>query len=123
MDFIKEVEIIKQSRLASNAYILKKDVQGVSQFWLDDFLQIAGDGSYTVGKTQIIKDWRYMFKYSSPIFERLPIEIQISESGDKAWEKGRWQYTNEKFKGNYSATWHKIKGIWLTKCEHYVSLD
>ena len=123
MDFSQEIEKIKKSRSASNTSILNKDVDGVSKFWLADFIQIAGDGSYTVGKTEIIAEWKYMFKHSTPIFERLPKEIQISESCDKAWEQGSWHYKNNEFKGNYSAMWRNIKGRWLLQCELYVSLN
>jgi ketosteroid isomerase-like protein len=123
MNFIQEAETIKQCRLASNMAILKKDVDGVSKYWLPDFVQVAGDGSHTVGKSRIVEDWKYMFAHSSPVFERVPFEIQISDSGDKAWEQGTWAYKNEKFRGNYSAMWRKIKGKWLTQCELYVSLN
>lgn len=123
MNFIQDAEKIRQNRLASNKAILKKDVAGVSAFWLPDFVQVAGDGSHTVGKANITADWKYMFTHSSPVFERIPFDIQISESGDSAWEQGTWAYTNEKFRGNYAAMWRKTKGRWLTQCELYVSLD
>jgi ketosteroid isomerase-like protein len=123
MNTYQHVEIIKQSRLASNAAILKKDVVGVSKYWLPDFVQVAGDGSHTVGKVRIVADWKFMFAHSSPVFKRTPSEIKISDSGDKAWEQGTWAYKNEAFRGNYSAMWRKINGNWLTQCELYVSLN
>ncbi|MNJ93988.1 hypothetical protein D3C87_116750 [compost metagenome] len=45
--------LIKQARLDSNSCIAKKDVAGVSKHWMKDFVQIAGDGSYTIGKAKI----------------------------------------------------------------------
>lgn len=116
-------ETIKQARLNSNAAILKKDVEGVSKYWMLDFIQIAGDGSHTIGKAKIIEDWKFMFSHSSPLFERLPNEIEISQSGDKAWEQGTWLYKEEGFRGNYTAMWRKIKGKWFTQCELYVTLN
>ncbi|WP_432714782.1 YybH family protein [Pedobacter sp.] len=123
MIFEQDVALIKAARLASNKAILEKNVSGVSKFWLSDFLQVAGDGSHTLGKAKVIAEWKYMFTHSSPVFERLPSNIQINASGDKAWEQGVWTYHNEPFYGNYSAMWHKVKGQWLTKCELYVSLN
>ncbi|MBG6233918.1 ketosteroid isomerase-like protein [Pedobacter sp. CAN_A7] len=122
MDKNEDIINIKHSRLASNAAIKRKDVTGVSSYWLPDFIQIAGDGSHTIGRVKIEKDWKQMFSHSSPVFERLPEEIIIAESGDIAWEKGVWAYKEERFFGNYSAMWRKLNGRWLTQCELYVSL-
>nr|WP_121270460.1 nuclear transport factor 2 family protein [Pedobacter schmidteae] len=114
---------IKQARLDSNACIAKKDVDGVAKYWMPDFVQIAGDGSHTIGKAKIAADWKYMFARESPLFERLPQEIKISENGSLAWESGTWNYKNAAYHGNYSAMWRKVKGKWLTQCELYVSLN
>lgn len=119
----KEVLLIRQARMDSNACILKKDVNGVAKHWLPDFLQIAGDGSYSKGKEKIAADWKYMFSHSSPVFERLPDEILIAESGDLAWEKGKWDYKDDKYYGHYAAMWRKVNGKWLTQSELYVSLN
>lgn len=119
----KEQELIRKHRLDSNACIAKKDVDGVAKYWMSDFVQVAGDGSHTIGKALIAADWKYMFSHSSPVFERLPDEIVIAEAGDLAWEKGTWVYRNDKYWGNYSAMWRKVKGKWLTQCELYVSLN
>jgi len=115
--------IIEQSRLDSNACILKKDVDGVSKYWLPDFTQVAGDGSSSTGKDRIAADWKYMFAHSTPVFERIPEEIIIAENGDMAWERGKWNYKNDKYYGNYAAMWRKINGKWLTQTELYVSLN
>jgi len=118
-----EALAIHEARLSSNAAIARKDVDSVARFWMHDFVQIAGDGSFTKGKAKVAADWKYMFKHSSPVFERLPDEITINAAGDMAWEKGTWNYKTDKFHGNYSAMWRKIKGEWLTQCEMYVSLN
>ncbi|RZM29777.1 MAG: nuclear transport factor 2 family protein [Pedobacter sp.] len=118
-----EAKTIRAARLDSNACILKKDVAGVAKYWLSEFVQIAGDGSHTAGKAQIIKDWKYMFSKSSPVFERLPDAIRISESGDLAWEQGTWNYKTAPYHGNYAAMWRKVNGSWFTQSELYVSLD
>ena len=120
---LTEAKTIRAARLDSNACILKKDVAGVAKYWLSDFVQIAGDGSHTIGKTQIVKDWQYMFSQSTPVFERLPGEIRISESGDLAWEQGTWNYKTAPYRGNYAAMWRKVNGSWFTQSELYVSLD
>lgn len=120
---LSEELTIREARLDSNACIANKDVAGVAKYWLPDFVQVAGDGSHTRGKQQIAADWKYMFSKSSPLFERLPELIRISESGDLAWETGIWNYKTAPFYGNYSAMWRKVAGKWLTQCELYVSLN
>ena len=122
MDLNHDASLIKASRMASNEAILKKDVAGVSKYWLSDFVQIAGDGSHTTGKSKIVADWKDMFANSNPVFKRLPNDIVIAESGDVAWEQGKWDYPFDGYRGNYSAMWRKVKGTWLTQCELYVSL-
>lgn len=118
-----DAKLIRQARADSNACIAKKDVDGVSKYWMKDFVQIAGDGSHTKGKARIAADWKYMFSKSSPLFERLTDTVLISESGDQAWENGSWNYKNDVFFGKYAAMWRKIDGKWLTQNELYVSLN
>jgi ketosteroid isomerase-like protein len=115
----KDIDIlsIKEARVASNEAIKRKDVESISTYWLPDFVQIAGDGSHTVGREKIVKEWKRMFSGSNPVFERMPEDIIIAESGDIAWETGTWSYVDEVYKGNYSAMWRKNNGRWLTKCE------
>jgi len=45
-----DVAIIKSNRAASNEAITKHDVNGISKFWLDDFVQVIGRGTYDTGK-------------------------------------------------------------------------
>lgn len=118
-----DIAAIRASRAASNQAIVKKDVAGAARFWADDFVQIAGDGSRSAGKKKIVKEWTDMFSHSSPVFERLPEEIIISSDGKSAWERGKWVYKNDIYHGSYAAMWHKIRGVWLTRYELYVSLN
>jgi len=118
-----DVLLIKQARFDSNQCIARKDVAGVSKYWIKDFVQIAGDGSFTKGKTNIAAEWKYMFSKSSPVFERLPDVVTVSASGTQAWEQGTWNYKNDKYHGNYAAMWRKVNGSWFTQSELYVSLN
>ncbi|HKG08747.1 MAG TPA: nuclear transport factor 2 family protein [Pedobacter sp.] len=115
--------VIRACRLDSNACIARKDADGVAKHWRLDFVQIAGDGSHTAGKLKILADWKYMFSKGSPLFERIPGEIKIADTGDLAWESGTWNYKNAEYRGNYAAMWRKEKGTWLTQSELYVSLN
>lgn len=114
---------IREARSSSNAAISRLDVAGVAQYWMDNIVVISGEGGQYAGKKLLIKVWKQMFAQQAVIFERLPSEIRIGESGILAWEKGIWRCTNDPMHGNYAAMWRKINGKWMTQSELFVSLD
>ena len=118
-----DLNYIREARAASNAAILQHDVEGVAKYCMKDIVVITGEGGQYIGKNLLLKTFKKMFESPAPIFERLPSEIIIAESGILAWETGSWNYKNEKLWGNYSAMWRKINGRWLTQSELFVSLD
>ena len=117
------IEIIRQSRENSNTAIREHNVSGVAKYWLDDMIVISGEGGQYVGKKILVSVFTEMFSADPPVFERIPAEIIIGDSGILAWETGTWNYKTEKFRGNYSAMWRKVNGLWLTQSELFVSLD
>jgi len=119
----KDEAYIREARAASNAAIAKHDADGVARFWMKDIVVISGEGGQYSGKVRLLSTFKKMFASSNAIFERLPSEVIVAESGILAWETGTWQYHNENLHGNYSAMWRKINGTWLTQSELYVSLD
>ena len=56
-----DVATIKSDRAASNEAIAKHDVNGISKFWLDDFVQVIGRGTYEIGKENIAALWKELF--------------------------------------------------------------
>ena len=99
--------LIREARALSNTAIACHDAEGVAQFWMKDVVVISGEGSQYTGKNALLKVFRKMFASSPSIFERLPSEVIIADSGILAWETGSWNYKNEKLRGNYSAMWRK----------------
>jgi ketosteroid isomerase-like protein len=116
-------EKIYQSRMVSNAAIAQRDVTGVAQYWMEDIVVISGEGGKFVGKKDLVKIWKQMLDQGTPLFERIPIEIKVGEGGTLAWESGQWNYLDGNAGGNYAAMWYKIKGVWMTRSELFVSLD
>ena len=120
-----DVAAIKLNRAASNAAIAKHDVDGIAKFWLDDFVQVIGRGTYQTGKENIAASWKAVFDNNAQVsYVRNPDEIIISDNDTLAWEKGKWIgiYTYSKG-GNYAAMWIKRNGIWMLKAELFVSLE
>ena len=119
-----DIAIIKSNRAASNNAIAKHDVKGIEQFWLDDFVQIIGRGTYETGKDNISASWQALFN-SNPqvVYVRIPGKIIISDNDTMAWETGKWTGIHTYSKGgNYSAMWIKRNGTWMLKAELFVSL-
>jgi ketosteroid isomerase-like protein len=118
------IQTIRQARENSNAAIRECNVAGVAQYWLDEMIVISGEGGQYIGKKALIAVFAQMFAAADPpVFERIPSDIKIAESGALAWETGLWNYKDNGPRGNYSAMWCKVKGIWLTRSELFVSLD
>lgn len=119
----KDTDLIQSARENLNASILKQDVPGVSQYWMEDMIVTSGEGGQYIGKDTLVEVFTEMFAADPPVFERIPKTITIGESGVLAWETGTWNYKTAPFRGNYSAMWRKINGKWLTQTELFVSLD
>jgi uncharacterized protein (TIGR02246 family) len=121
----EEERAIRQSRQASNEAIAKKDLKGISKFWMDDFVQVRGNGSFLVGKDIIKEGWQKMFSTTPEVsFERNPVEVIISDSDPNlAWETGTWKGLNTYSKGGrYSAMWKKQNDNWKLQAELFVGL-
>jgi uncharacterized protein (TIGR02246 family) len=119
-----QVAIIRAQRTASNAAIAKHDVDGFAKYWMPDFVQVRGNGTFLVGKDAIINTWNELFKNNPEVaYIRSPSEIIISKNDTLAWEKGKWKAIKSYSKGgNYSAMWHKINNEWKIQAEIFVSL-
>lgn len=104
----------------------RQDVDGISKFWLDDYLVIRGSGTIEQGKEANITNWRKIFKEAPQTnFERFPSEIIISKNNpDLAWESGEWKGFNTYSKGGrYSAQWKRKNGEWKLQAELFVALE
>ena len=119
----QDKEYIENARKASNAAIVAKDTNGVTSYYMEDITVISGEGGKHAGKKNLIKIWNQMFAQNIVLFERLPNEIVIADSGKLAWETGIWKYKNGAKGGNYSAMWCKTGNVWKTRSELFVSLD
>ena len=121
-----EEELIRKARQTSNEAIARQEVDGISKFWLDDYLVIRGSGVIEQGKEANVANWRRLFKENPQIyFERFASEIVISKNNpDLAWESGEWKGHNTYSKGGrYSAQWKRKDGEWKLQAELFVALE
>jgi ketosteroid isomerase-like protein len=119
-----DVATIKTSRAASNAAIARHDIDGISKYWLPDFVQTIGRGVSTTGKDAIIAGWKELFRTNKTVvYVRTPTSIIVGDNHVMAWETGTWSAKNSYSKGgNYSAMWRKVNGVWKLQAELFVSL-
>ena len=120
----KNVALIKAAREASNQAIAKHEIDGISKFWVKDFVQIRGNSTYLTGKDTIIASWRKLFKDNpNVVYIRTASQIIISTNDTLAWENGTWKAFNSYSNGgNYSAMWRKDNDSWKILAELFVSL-
>jgi ketosteroid isomerase-like protein len=121
---LKQVAAIKEARAASNKAIAAHDVDGISRYWLNDFVQVRGNSLHDVGKDTIIASWKKLFMSNPEVsYIRNPDEIIVSENDTLAWETGKWLGIHSYSKGgNYSAMWRKVNGEWKIQAELFVAL-
>lgn len=119
-------QLIRKARQTSNEAIARQDVDGISKFWLDDYVVIRGSGVIEAGKETNQANWKRIFQETPKTnFERIPSEIIISKNDpDLAWESGSWRGYNTYSKGGrYSAQWKKKDGEWKLQAELFVALE
>jgi len=124
-----EVAAIVALRADSNAGLLAHDVDRVLRHTTDDFILVGGASGGHIGRS-VIHDY-FLKGFAAPGFVtyvRTPDEITISDSGDRASERGKWQgiwrdpKSGSLMSGEYFAHWVKKDGAWLTLAEVYVTL-
>ncbi len=121
-----EEELIRKARQSSNEAIVRRDVEGISKFWLDDYVVVRGSGTIEQGKAANKAAWEKIFKETpQTYFERITSEIIISKSNPNlAWESGKWKGYNTYSKGGrYSAQWKKKDGEWKLQAELFVAIE
>lgn len=124
-----EIATILSLRADSNAALLAHDVDRVLRHTSDDFILVGGVSGGHVGRS-VVHD--YLLKgFAAPGFVtyiRTPDQVTVSDAGDRASERGKWQgvWRNPKggslMSGEYFAHWVKKDGAWLTLAEVYVTL-
>jgi ketosteroid isomerase-like protein len=119
-----DIANIKSYRAASNDALKKHDINGMAKYWLNDFVQVIGRGTYQTGKDTIIASWKDLFRSNPQVsYIREPEEVIISDNDTMAWERGKWIGIHSYSKGgNYAAMWIKRKNNWMLKAELFVSL-
>jgi ketosteroid isomerase-like protein len=124
-----DIGAILALRADSNAGLLAHDADRVLLHTTDDFILVGGTSGGHVGESVVRR--YYMDGFAAPdlvTYIRTPDQVTVSDAGDRASERGKWQgvwrnpKTGSLMSGEYLAHWMKKDGMWVTLAEVYVTL-
>ena len=124
-----DIGAILALRADSNAGLLAHDADRVLLHTTDDFILVGGASGGHVGKSVIRR--YYIDGFANPdlvTYVRTPDQVTVSDAGDRASERGKWQgiwrssKTGSLMGSEYLAHWVKKDGVWVTLAEVYVTL-
>lgn len=121
----EDVSAIRSARLAQNAAIITRDVDGIARYWTEDVDIRRGLGGFAQGK----QAYRQLFADDPHnLFVRTPLSIEVSDTWPLAFESGEWAWHEGSkdapviVSGRYSAQWVKRDGHWLIRGEVFTAL-
>lgn len=124
-----DLSTILSLRADSNAGLLAHDADRVLLHTTDDFILVGGTSGGHVGKSVVRR--YYIDGFAAPdlvTYVRTPDQVTVSDAGDRASERGKWQgvwrspKSGSLMSGEYLAHWMKKDGVWVTLAEVYVTL-
>ncbi len=122
-------QAILESRKGSNRALKTHDLPAFLSFFADDLSITSGNGSVVLGKDSLENYLTRVFEEDEDLyFVRTTQRVAINDTGDRAWEDGKWVGLRpqtagwENIGGQYAAMWVKEEGIWKIKSELFVSL-
>ncbi len=86
-------EEIMQRRLAYNRVLSNRDADGFQRYLCDDFIQQSSNLNVVRGLDDVRRSY-VEDEFVDPSFieyNRIPLEVQLSENGCRAVERGRWK--------------------------------
>ena len=119
---------LRALRAESNAAIHRHDVAGIVSQYDSNYQVTTGDGS--IGNRETISDaWAAEFARADDlVYVRMPESIEVSSTGSRAAETGRWtgSWTAagrlRSTGGRYAAHWVLARGVWKLRSELFVTL-
>ena len=122
-------QTIRRLRADFNRAIAARDVGALPKFWREDVHVTTGVGRLLSGRDAVRAAFEAIFADETFItYTRTPARVELSASGVRAAESGRWLGLWKKpdgtmeWRGTYLAMWRKEDGQWLIQSELFVSL-
>lgn len=122
-------EEIRSLRARSNEAIARHDVEAVLSFLDDEYQITTGNGRLLQGSAGEEDAWAAEFARADDLrYVRTPESVEVSVSGGRAAEVGKWVGTwttaegATRVGGRYAAHWRKAPGEWKIRAELFVTL-
>lgn len=115
---------IVAARLAQNSALRRGDLDSAATFWTRDIAVSAGLGARVRGIDELTQAFA---SDGRVVYERLPVEVHVSDSWPLAWESGSWagrDRTNPDstwILGRYAAQWVRGPSGWKIHSELFVA--
>ena len=106
---------------------MTKDPAATVKFYTDDSVMLPQDAPIAEGQDAIAKVWRGYFDLPDFSLTFSPTKINVSSSGDMAYEIGRYAlgFRGDKGlvqeKGKYVVVWKKVGGTWKAAADIFNS--
>jgi len=120
---------ILETRKSSNRAMKAHQLADFLSYFSEDLSITSGNGSVVRGKDSLENYLSRVFEEDKDLyFVRTAQRVNVSASGDRAWEEGKWvglrpETANwQNIGGQYAAMWVKEQGVWKIKSELFVTL-
>ena len=125
-----EITAIRAARVEQNRAIAAGDRNRVAEFWTDDVSARRGLGAAVAGRQAYLEILQPIAgAKSTVVYQRIPVEIEVSDRWPLAFETGTWAghlgnvNGPDVVTGRYSAQWVKRDNRWLIRSEVFVALS
>ena len=126
-DTAAEAQAIRELSRQWVATVATKDPAAVVKFYTDDGVLLPQGAALAEGHDAIAKVWRGYFDLPDFSLTFSPTKINVSSSGDMAYEIGtyalgfRGDKGLEQEKGKYVVVWRKVGGTWKAAADIFNS--
>ncbi len=125
----QDASTLRALRQRYNDAISAHDAGAVGACWMPDIQVLTSAGKPLIGRDAVQQAFQRFFDDRAFItFTRTPRDIEISEDGQNAAERGDWlgrwrgERGERQQRGAYMASWRKIGARWLLQAELFVPL-
>ena len=118
VDVAAEERAIREAGTAWLAAEVAKDIPTIASFYAEDAIEMASNTPLIQGR-EAIQQWYQAWLTPAGVamtFE--PLEIVVAPSGDMAYERGTYRFTQDSPRGGtedvgkYLTVWKKVDGKW-----------
>ncbi|MGI4757046.1 MAG: YybH family protein [Janthinobacterium lividum] len=119
---------ILRTRDNSNRAIARRNLLGVGESLVDDYVGVIGDGTFVSSRAEYLRLFKEGFdrQKQSMLYLRTPEVVNVADDQTLAAEHGSWVATfptgSVAYTGTYAAMWRRTPAGWKIRSEMFVTL-